>query len=71
MKQILTYEVSYHDRCKILNENLVLVATNFQYRVEIFEKLFVVDGPLGKIKYHVTSVEFQVRGIPHIHLFGS
>ena len=54
MKQILTYEVSYHDRCKILNENLVLVATNFQYRVEIFEKLFVVDGPLGKIKYHVT-----------------
>ena len=54
MKQILTYEVSYHDRCKILNENLVLVATNFQYRVEIFEKLFVVDGPLGKIKYLVT-----------------
>ena len=37
--------LSYHDRCKILNENPVLVARHFQYIVEIFLRLFVVDGP--------------------------
>ena len=38
--------LSYHDRCKILNESPVLVASHFQYRVEFFLELFVVDGPL-------------------------
>ena len=31
--------LSYHDRCNILNSNPVLVARHFQYRVEVFFKL--------------------------------
>ena len=29
-------DLSYHERCSILNQNPVLVARHFQYRVEIF-----------------------------------
>ena len=31
--------LSYHDRCNILNSNPVLVVRHFQYRVEVFFKL--------------------------------
>ena len=61
--------LSYHNRCDILNSNSVLVARHFQYRVEHFFKLLVANGPLGKTKYYATRVEFQVRGSPHIHSF--
>ena len=61
--------LSYHDRYKILNKNPVLVAKHFQYRVNIFLKLFVVDGPLAKTKYYAIRVELQVRGSPHITSF--
>ena len=40
----------YLERCKILNSNPVLVARHFQYRVEVFFKEIIVDGPLGKVK---------------------
>ena len=43
--------LSYRDRCKVLNENPLLVARHLRYRVEFF-KLFVVDRPLGKTKYY-------------------
>ena len=42
-------EMSYHERCDILNKNPVLAARNFQYRVEMFLKILVLDGPLGKL----------------------
>lgn len=61
--------MGYMERCRILNMNPVLVARNFQYRVEVFFKEIVLDGPLGKVKYHVIRVEFQVRGSPHVHVF--
>ena len=61
--------LSYDDHRKILNESPVLVVRHFQYRVEIFSKLFVVDGPLGKTKYYAIRVEFQVKGSPYIHSF--
>ena len=57
------------ERCNLLNSNPVLVARHFQYRVEVFFKEIVIDGPLGKTKYYVIRVEFQVRGSPHIHSF--
>ena len=41
--------MSYHERCDILNKNPVLAARNFQYRVEMFLKILVLDGPLGKL----------------------
>ena len=60
--------LTYHDRCRLLNSNPVLVARHLQYWVEVFFKK-VVDGPLGKTKYYVIRVEFQVRGSPHVHCF--
>ena len=42
--------LTYHDRCRLLNSNPVLVARHLQYWVEVFFKK-VVDGPLGKTKH--------------------
>ena len=46
-------------RFKYLDLNTVLLARHFQYRVEILFKVILVDGQLGKVKYHVTRAEFQ------------
>ena len=62
-------ELSYMERCEILNSNPVLVARHFQFRVETFFKIIVVNGPLGKVNYYAIRVEFQFRGSPHIHSF--
>ena len=59
----------YHERCDTLNKNQVLVARCFQYRVEMFFKIVVVDGPFGKTRYYAIRVQFQVRGSPHIYSF--
>ena len=58
-----------YESCDTLNKNPVLVARHFQYRVEMFFKIIVLDGPLGKTQYYAIRVEFQVRGSPHIHSF--
>ena len=62
-------EMSYHERCGTLNKNPVLVARHFQYRVEMFFKITVLDESLGKTQYYAIRVEFQVRRSPHIHSF--
>ena len=62
-------QMDYRTRCDVLNSNPVLLARHFQYRVEVFFREIVVDGPLGKVTYHAIRVEFQVRGSPHIHSF--
>ena len=62
-------DLSYKDRCKLLNKNLALLARHFQFRVEMFFKEIILDGALVKTKYYVIRVEFQVRGSPHIHSF--
>ena len=61
--------MSYSDRCKLLNGKPVIVARYFQYRLELFFKVIVLDGPLGKTNYHTIIVDFQVRGSPHVHSF--
>ena len=61
--------MSYLDRCDILNKNPVLLARHFQYRVELFFKTILIDGPVGKTVYYAIRVEFQLRGSPHIHSF--
>ena len=63
------HQMEYTERCNLLNSNPVLLALHFQYRVELFFKEIVINGPLGKITFHVIRVEFQVRGGPHIHSF--
>ena len=61
--------MSYFERCSYLNQNPVLLARHFQYRVETFFKVIIINGPLGKVTYYAIRVEFQVRGSPHIHSF--
>ena len=48
--------LSYQERCNFLNNNLVLVARYFQYKVEVFFKKMIVDGPLGKTKYYAICI---------------
>ena len=45
------------------------MARHFQFRVEMLFKEIILDGPVGKTKYYVIRVEFQVRGSPHVHSF--
>ena len=56
-------------RCEILNSNPVLLSRHFQYRVEVFFTQIIINGHLGKVKYHAICVEFQFRGSPSIHSF--
>ena len=53
----------------MLNNNPVLVARHFQYKVEVLFKVIIIDGPLGKTKYYAIRIEFQERGSPHVHSF--
>ena len=53
------------ERCNYLNLNPALLASHFQ----VFFKVIVVDGPLGKVKYHAIRVDFQLRLSPDIHSF--
>ena len=49
--------LKYFERCNCLNSNHVLLARHFQYRVEVFFKEIIVNGPLGKVKYYAIRVE--------------
>ena len=52
---------SYQERTKLLNENPVLVARHFQYKIQLFFKELILDGRLGKTKYYALRIEFQER----------
>ena len=60
--EILTQEkidhMDFFTRCGYLNQNPVLLARRFQYRVEMFFKVIVIDALLGKVKYHAICTEF-------------
>ena len=62
-------EMDFFERHRYLNLNPVLLARHFQYRVETFFKVIVLNGPFGKVKYHAIRVECNVRGSPHFHSF--
>ena len=61
--------LSYQERCNLLKKNPVRVGRHFQYKVEVFFKEIILDGPLGKTKYYAIRIEFQERGSPHVHSF--
>ena len=48
--------LSYQERCNLLNTNQVLVARHFQYKVEVFFKEIILTYPLGKTKYFATRI---------------
>ena len=62
-------EMDFFKRCRYLNLNPVSLARHFQYRVEAFFKVIVLNDPFVTVKYHAIRVEFQVRGSPRIHSF--
>ena len=64
-----TNEMELFERCRYLDLNPVLLARHFQYRVETFFKVIVLNGLFGKVKYHAIRIEFQVRGSSHILFF--
>ena len=53
--EILTQEeidhMDFFGRCAYLSQNPVLLARHFQYRIEMFFEVIIIDGPLGKVKY--------------------
>ena len=61
--------LSYQERCHLLNNNPVLVARHFPYKIETFFKEIILDGLLGKMKYYAIRIEFQERGSLHVHSF--
>ena len=61
--------MAYHERCQLLNSNPVLAARHFHYRVEVFFKEIIIDGPLGKTTYYAIGVEIQVRGLLPVQCF--
>ena len=46
-----------------------MVAYHLQYRLQVFFKEILFDGPLGKTSYYVNGVEFQIRRSPNIPSF--
>ena len=63
----LLKNLSYQERCNFLNTNLVLAARNFQYKLKVFFKEIILDGPLCKTKYYAIHIEFQESGSPHAY----
>ena len=61
--------LSYQESCNLLNNNPVLVARHVQYKVEVFVKEIILDGPLEKTKYYTIRIEFQERVSPHVYSF--
>ena len=63
--------MDFFKRCHYLNLNPVVLARHFQYRFEVFFKVVIVDGPLGKVKYYAIRVEFRSKKVPIlIHFSG-
>ena len=62
-------EMSYNKRCGTLNKNPVFVARHFQYGIEMFFRIIVLNGSLGKTQYYAIRAEFPVRGGPQYACF--
>ena len=52
-----------------IKHQLCFCLRHFQYRVKIFYKVFITDGPVGKSEYYAIRVEFQICGSPRINSF--
>ena len=54
--------LSYNEKCSLLNLNPVIVAKHFQHKVETFFKDVLLSNakPIGKIVYYALRIEFQM-----------
>ena len=71
MSDTETEQMTYDEKCKMLNSDPVVVAKHFQYRLEcLFRDVLLGSGdPVGKLLYHAIRIEFQFRGSPRGHCF--
>ena len=55
-----TENMTYDEKCKMLNSNPVVVAKHFQYRSEcLFRDVLLGSGdPVGKVLYDAIRIEF-------------
>ena len=62
-------QMTYDEKCRMLNSNPVFVAKHFQYRLEcLFRDVFLGSrDPVGKLLCHAIRIEFP--GSPHGHCF--
>ena len=61
--------LSYQEWCNLLNNKPVFATRSFQYKVEVFFKEFILDGPLAKTKHCAMWIEFQEKDKAHVHSF--
>ena len=61
--------LSHQEQCNLWNNNPVLEARHFQYKVEVFLEEIVLDGALGKTKHYAIRIELKERGSSHVHSF--
>ena len=45
------------------------MARNFQYKVEVFFREIILNGPLWETKHNAIRTEFQKGRSPHVHSF--
>ena len=63
--------IPFKERNKILNENPVICARHFMYRLRALLRLIILNAnasPLGKVEDYFIRIEFQLRGSPHAHI---
>lgn len=62
--------MSFQDRCKLLNADPVTAARYFDSRMNYFLHKFIYNdtNPIGKVVDHFYKIEFQHRGSPHVHM---
>ncbi|XP_063420756.1 uncharacterized protein LOC134705970 [Mytilus trossulus] len=63
-------EMSWQDKCHLINSDPVTCVRYFDYRVQKFLHSVMMSPlePIGKIQDYFYRVEFQQRGSPHIHM---
>ena len=62
--------LTWDEKCRLIQSDPVTCARHFDYQFNTFLKQFLMTdiAPLGKIKDWFYRVEYQQRGLPHIHM---
>ena len=61
--------LSYRERSNLSNYIPVLLTIHFQYKVEVFFREIILDGPLHKTKHYAILIQSQKSGSTHVHSF--
>lgn len=63
-------DMSFQDRCKLLNSDPVTASRYFDNRMSYFLRKIIYSkkNPIGKVVDHFYKIEFQHRGSPHVHM---